>query len=69
MKIFREEFFYFVCWDGFEDIGSTAREKSIDDSKTRILRGRTDERDDTFLHPRKQDVLLRLGPAMDLIQK
>ena len=37
--------------------------------EARILCRRTDECDDTFLDPWEQDILLALGPAMDLVEK
>lgn len=55
--------------DRLEDIGATAWEERIYDGKTRILRRGTDEGDDAFFDPWEEDILLRLRPAMYLIEK
>ncbi len=47
----------------------TSREECIDHSEARILCRRTDKGNDTFLNPGEEDVLLRLGPAVYLIEK
>ena len=55
--------------DRFEDIGATAREEGIDHGEARVLRRGSDERHDALLDPWEEDVLLRLGPPVYLIEK
>ncbi len=55
--------------DRLEDIRATSWEERIYDGKTRILRRSTDEGNDAFFDPWEEDILLRLRPAMYLIEE
>ena len=55
--------------DFLECINPSPRNESIIDRETRVLGRRADERDDSFFDEREQDILLRLHPAMNLIEE
>ena len=47
----------------------TARAESGDDLKARVLGGRTDQDDGSFLDMRKERILLSLVPSMNLVDE
>jgi len=68
-EIFHDKIDYFIRYNRFEDICPTTREESIDDREARVLRSGTYECHYSFLDPGEEDILLRLGPAVYLIEK
>ena len=69
LKILLEKNNTLLFCDFLECINPSSRNESIIDRETRVLGRRADERHDAFLNEREQDVLLRLHPAMNLIEK
>ena len=67
--IFLYELYNICLSDWLEDMGATAREESVDHGEARVLRRGSDERHDALLDPWEEDVLLRLGPPVYLIEK
>lgn len=67
--IFFEKIYDLLFSYRLEDIRPTARKECIDDGEARVLGRRTDESYYSFFYPRQEDILLRLRPAVDLIEK
>ncbi len=69
LHVFLEKLDYFLLSYFLENIGSTARKKRVDYGKTRIFSRCSYEGENSLFYPRKEHILLRLAPAMDLIEK